>query len=587
MRLNSIRTRTMLVLLAVCILIILIFGGIELFNAQQGIKNDTKVDDQQDSRYMANYVHLYMDNITNEVDIVSTSPDTIRAIDERDIPHLQEIANNLKSNTARSVIVSFIDSDGNLLYSTKNINITTLRSYSWYEESLNSSTKYVTGIYNSSTLNDYAIALLDPIQENHTILGRTMVIILPQTLQENIQSQVINPHENVLIVDRNGLIISHDNRTQIELHTNVSSDLTVQDVLLGKEGVVENSNTWDHQLRISAYYPIPDLGWGVIVSTPTKFVYQALESEVVMMLGMLTIFVICLLALGFFVSNYLTAPIIRLSETMRNISKGNFRERASIGRADEIGDLALQFNAMMDELEQAENERKNAKEEAELYVDILGHDINNMNQVALGYIELTLDSLRAGKCDLLLLEKTREMLFNSSGLIDNVRKIQRIKAGEVKPEVIDLDKLLKEIIDKYRVVRGRDITITYHAECGCSVLASELLRDVFDNLITNAIKHSTGPLTVDIEMTNAYDHGIKYCKVTVSDDGPGIPDDIKITLFNRFSRGSTKAKGSGLGLYIVKSLVENFKGHVFVEDCISGYSTKGARFIVMLPVTDQ
>ena len=216
-------------------------------------------------------------------------------------------------------------------------------------------------------------------------------------------------------------------------------------------------------------------------------------------------------------------------------------------------------------------------------MDILGHDINNMNQVALGYVELTLDSLRDRNCDRSLLEKTREMLFNSSGLINNVRKIQRIKAGEVKPEIIDLDQLLKELIDKCSDVQGRDIRITYHADCECKVLASELLRDVFSNLITNAIKHSTGPLTVDIDLMNTMEHGKAFCKVIVSDNGPGIPDDIKKTLFNRFMRGSTEAKGSGLGLYIVKSLVENFKGCVWVEDRVPGDYGKGCKFIVILP----
>ncbi|HEY3421671.1 MAG TPA: sensor histidine kinase [Methanocellaceae archaeon] len=568
-------------------MIILVFGSIELFNAQQGIKNDAKAYDQQDSRYLANYVQMYMDDITGEADIVSTSPDTVRAIKGRDIPHLNEIANNLKRYNARSVVVSFIDGDGNILYSTKNINISTIRSYDWYAEASKSQTAYVTGIYNSSELNDYAIALLDPIQDDHTILGRTMIVILPDTLQDDIQSQVVNPYENILIVDRNGRIISHDDRTKTELYTNVSSDIAVHEVLQGKEGVIEDSDAWDHQARISAYFPTPDLGWGVIVSTPTKFVYDSLENEARMMLGMLAIFVIGLLVLGFFVSNYLTAPIIHLSETMRNISHGNYRERARIERTYEIGDLALQFNAMMDDLEQAQNERKNAKESAELYVDILGHDINNMNQVAIGYIELTLDSLRDENCHRSLLEKTREMLFNSSTLIENVRKIQRIKAGEVKPEIIDLDQLLKAIIDKYSVVQGRDIRINYDAECECTVLASELLRDVFANLITNSIKHSTGPLAIDVNMTSTQENGKAFCKVAVSDTGPGIPDNIKKVLFNRFSRGSTEAKGSGLGLYIVKSLVENFKGRVWVEDRVPGDYRGGCRFIVVLPEFDH
>ena len=79
------------------------------------------------------------------------------------------------------------------------------------------------------------------------------------------------------------------------------------------------------------------------------------------MLGVLAIFVTGLMLLGFFVSNYLTAPIIRLSETMQNISRGNYTERAGIRRADEIGDLAVQFNAMMDELEHAEDGEKKLK----------------------------------------------------------------------------------------------------------------------------------------------------------------------------------------------------------------------------------
>jgi signal transduction histidine kinase len=137
------------------------------------------------------------------------------------------------------------------------------------------------------------------------------------------------------------------------------------------------------------------------------------------------------------------------------------------------------------------------------------------------------------------------------------------------------------------MVQERDIRINYHAGSKCKVLASELLRDVFANLVMNSIKHSTGPLTIDIEVTNTLENGKKFCKVIVSDNGPGIPDDIKKVLFNRFIRGSTKARGSGLGLYIVKSLVGDFKGRVWVEDRIPGNYREGCKFIVILPEFDQ
>jgi signal transduction histidine kinase len=74
-----------------------------------------------------------------------------------------------------------------------------------------------------------------------------------------------------------------------------------------------------------------------------------------------------------------------------------------------------------------------------------------------------------------------------------------------------------------------------------------------------------------------------YCKVSVEDDGPGIPDDLKPKLFSRFRRGPTKASGKGLGLYLVKNLVEGYGGEVSVEDRVAGDHTKGSRFVITLP----
>lgn len=70
----------------------------------------------------------------------------------------------------------------------------------------------------------------------------------------------------------------------------------------------------------------------------------------------------------------------------------------------------------------------------------------------------------------------------------------------------------------------------------------------------------------------------------MEDDGPGIRDELKKTLFSRSLKGTPRAKGMGLGLYIVKSLVGNYGGLIRVEDRIRGDHTEGARFVVMLPV---
>jgi signal transduction histidine kinase len=129
------------------------------------------------------------------------------------------------------------------------------------------------------------------------------------------------------------------------------------------------------------------------------------------------------------------------------------------------------------------------------------------------------------------------------------------------------------------------VTVRFERDEACPVLANGLVKDVFINLIENAIKHSRGdrPIEVTIKMDAVPEGNIRFCRVAVEDNGPGIPDDLKATLFDRFRRGKTRASGKGLGLYLVKTLVEGYHGRVWAEDRVPGDHTKGARFVVMIP----
>jgi PAS domain S-box-containing protein len=235
------------------------------------------------------------------------------------------------------------------------------------------------------------------------------------------------------------------------------------------------------------------------------------------------------------------------------------------------------------ERKKAEDEIRDARKQAEMYVDLMGHDINNMNQTGIGYLELALDKLSLSDEDRVYLQKPLEALYNSSRLIDTVRKLQMVRARAVKHTKVDMCQMLQEVISLCGHEPGRDVKINYKPGQGCYVMADELLKDVFSNIIGNAIKHSTGPVTIDIELKTTFEDNKAYYRVDISDNGPGIPDELKRRLFGRAERGATKATGRGLGLYLVKSLVDDFHGKVWVEDRVPGDHTKGARFIVLLP----
>ncbi len=227
------------------------------------------------------------------------------------------------------------------------------------------------------------------------------------------------------------------------------------------------------------------------------------------------------------------------------------------------------------------------KARAELYVDLMGHDINNMDQIATGYIELAMDVLeKKGALDeetRALLEKPIEALKSTSKLIDNVKKLQKERVGAYKAVIVDIDKMLDNVVKQYGHVSGRDVRINYIPVSGCSVKANELLVDVFSNLMGNAIRHSTGSLTITIKLKHVKEEGKDYCRVSVEDNGPGIPDDLKKRLFDRLCLYRARAGGKGFGLCLIKMLLDDFNGKFWVEDRVQGDYAKGCRFVVMLP----
>lgn len=234
-----------------------------------------------------------------------------------------------------------------------------------------------------------------------------------------------------------------------------------------------------------------------------------------------------------------------------------------------------------------EDELNREKNRAELFLDLMGHDIRNMNQIGIGYLEMALENTGACPENKTFIKKSLDSLHNSSKLIDNVRKLQKVETHELRYGPVNICPVLSSVRSEYLNIPGRKVTIDYLPDCECYVNANELLRDVFSNIIGNAIKHSTGPLSISITVLDAYEAGQRYCKITIEDNGPGIPPELKGKLFTRFQRGTTRAHGRGLGLYLVKALVDDFSGRIWIEDRVPGNYRKGARFVVMLPAIEK
>jgi signal transduction histidine kinase len=286
--------------------------------------------------------------------------------------------------------------------------------------------------------------------------------------------------------------------------------------------------------------------------------------------------------------NFLAVPVFDGGRVVAIAEVGN--KRTDYDQSD-VRQLTLLMNDVWRAIlrRRTEEALRQAKQQAELYVDLMGHDINNMNQIAIGFLELALQILGKEKAltekHRFLLEKPVDTLYNSAGLIRNVKKLKDAQAGGLAIKIIDLDDVLTQVRDEFQRVPGREITISYRSESGRFVKANELLRDVFSNIVGNAVKHSPPEraLAIGIDVLKVREQGIDYYVVSVEDNGPGIPDPRKIELFSRLTRNGRKYLKSGLGLGLVKTLVDDFGGRVWVEDRVPGDCGQGSKFSVMMP----
>jgi signal transduction histidine kinase len=120
------------------------------------------------------------------------------------------------------------------------------------------------------------------------------------------------------------------------------------------------------------------------------------------------------------------------------------------------------------------------------------------------------------------------------------------------------------------------------------VKANTFLRDLFVNILSNAVKFDQSKrVRVDVSVSMAQLTNGEYWLVSVVDRGRGIPDDRKTAVFERFATGETGVKGFGLGLSIVRTVVDRFGGRIWVEDRIEGDFSKGAVFKILLPKAES
>lgn len=260
-----------------------------------------------------------------------------------------------------------------------------------------------------------------------------------------------------------------------------------------------------------------------------------------------------------------------ISSSIEEISKGNLNYNLEIQSEDEIATVANQINIMEKNLFQMiEKERKNEKMQRELITNI-SHDLKTPLTIILGYLDILKNKVYKSQEEE---NKYLETTYEKAIVLQNmVRKLfELVKLGDKEVTLtksdVNMNKLLRQIIIEHSpIAEGKNINIDYK----CSDTTINLNIDlekmcrVFNNLMNNAIKYSKENENITVVLEEDSAGGI----ITFRNKCENIKEEDLEMLFNRFYRGdkarNSAVEGSGIGLSIVKRIVEFHNSNIWAE----------------------
>lgn len=301
--------------------------------------------------------------------------------------------------------------------------------------------------------------------------------------------------------------------------------------------------------------------------------YQAI-SRFLLWGGLLA--VVVALALTFFLSRRVLAPIGALTVTAKRLGQGDFSQRVKTEAKGEVGELARTFNSMADDLERAEKLRRN------LVADT-AHELRTPLSNIRGYIEAIRDGVV--EPDTNTIKSLYEEVMLLTRLIDDLQELALAEAGELKlvRQAEDITNVINQTVAAMQApaaTKGVSLLTALREELPLCDIDSHRISQVLHNLIANAIAHTPagGVITVAAQLQD------KWVKVSVTDTGEGIPAEELPNIFERFYRvDKSRARatgGHGLGLTISRRLVEAHGGKIEVQSEVG----KGSTFTFTVPV---
>ncbi len=309
----------------------------------------------------------------------------------------------------------------------------------------------------------------------------------------------------------------------------------------------------------------------VVGMQPVKESLQPYILAVLKMFGISALItsIVALIAV-YFMTYEMTKPLRQMSEATKRYAEGDFSMRVHVSGRNEMADLANAFNTMARDLSTLESSRRS-------FVANVSHELKTPMTTIGGFIDGILDGTIGPDKQQHYLQIVSDEVKRLSRLVVSMLNLSKIEAGELTLKRVDFDicdMIFHTILGFEQLIEQRQFEITGLDSMEPTVISGDrdMLTQVVYNLIDNAVKFT--PEGGEIHFDVAHDDHDVY--VTIRNSGKGVPPEELQRIFERFYKvdksRSFDVKGAGLGLYLVKSIVEMHGGAIKADSVENQYT---------------
>lgn len=305
-----------------------------------------------------------------------------------------------------------------------------------------------------------------------------------------------------------------------------------------------------------------------------------IDNQILVIIVIMTAVVVCILLLMFFSSKMfmksIVYPTIQIGQVARKIAKGDFTQRVEKKKDDELGDLCDSINYMAQELANTESMKNE-------FISSISHELRTPLTAIKGWSETltTIDDRETFIKGMRVINSETERL---SQMVEELLDFSRIQDNRLTLQMDTID-ILAELTETVLIYQERaralGITLNYYEPEMVPFVYGDKnrLRQVFINIVDNAIKYSDKGDTVSVE---AYEQNNEIC-ISVSDTGMGISKEDLPKIKTKFFKANHTRRGSGIGLAVADEIISRHNGTL----TINSEEGVGTTVMITLPCIEQ